>query len=76
MKIFFKTILSYPPTIAGRNSLTNQFYQKFKFLDILTTKKVQNWKTVEEGPGKTGHFFLLLKISRNLIFFSVKLISR
>ena len=76
MKFIFFYIPSYPPPIAVRNSVTNQFFQKNWQFCIFSTKKkfMQNWRE-EKGPGTLvfssvlHNFFLLLKIYKIVNFF-------
>ena len=44
MKIIFFDIPSNPPPIAVRNSLTNQFYQRYWRFCIFSTKKSDKFK--------------------------------
>ena len=63
----FYYIPSYPPPIANRNSLTNQFCQKkIKFLYIF--KKKQKKTKCREGSRENLSLFLFLKIFRNINF--------
>ena len=61
--IFFY-IPCYPPPIAVRNSLTNQFFQKNWRFCILKKKKMQNWRE------EKGHFSFW--IVQTLLKFFVK----
>ena len=76
-KNIFLNIPSYPPPIAVRISLTNQFYQKkIMFLYIFNNnKKVQNWN-VEKGPGKNLSLFLYLWKYTEMSIFLIKFIGQ
>ena len=73
MKIIFFDIPCYPPPIAVRNSLTNQFFQENLRFCIISKKKImQNWRE-EKGPGtllfsSVLHNFFFWKFTESSIF--------